>query len=152
MPRAAPLVALASLAPAALAACGGPDPLPLQAGFGPNPVLPPPQPAMVSTVNIAPAVGWANGQQPHAAAGFAVEAFADGLDHPRWLYVLPNGDVLVAETNSRPRRPTGLRAWAMQQVQKAAGAGISSADRITLLRDARRRRQSRDPRRSSSRG
>ena len=135
MPRAAPLVALASLAPAALAACGGPDPLPLQAGFGPNPVLPPPQPAMVSTVNIAPAVGWANGQQPHAAAGFAVEAFADGLDHPRWLYVLPNGDVLVAETNKPPKEADGLRAWAMQQVQKAAGAGISSADRITLLRD-----------------
>ena len=107
MPRAAPLVALASLAPAALAACGGPDPLPLQAGFGPNPVLPPPQPAMVSTVNIAPAVGWADGQQPHAAAGLAVEAFADGLDHPRWLYVLPNGDVLVAETNAPPKEADG---------------------------------------------
>ncbi len=137
MPRAAPLVALASLAPAALAACGGPDPLPLQAGFGPNPVLPPPQPAMVSTVNIAPAVGWANGQQPHAAAGFAVEAFADGLDHPRWLYVLPNGDVLVAETNAPPKEADGPQGLGRcSRSMKEAGAGVSSANRITLLRDA----------------
>jgi glucose/arabinose dehydrogenase len=135
MPRAAPLVVLASLAAAALAACGGPEPLPPQVGFGPEPVLPLPQQAMVSTVNIAPAVGWADGQQPHAAEGFTVGAFADGFDHPRWLYVLPNGDVLVAETNKPPKKANGLRALAMRQVQKAAGAGVPSADRITLLRD-----------------
>jgi glucose/arabinose dehydrogenase len=103
MSRAAPLVAIASLGPAVLAACSGPEPLPPQAGFGPNPVLPPPQATMVSTVNIAPAVGWTDGQQPHAAKGFAVGALADGFDHPRWLYVLPNGDVLVAETNKPPK-------------------------------------------------
>jgi glucose/arabinose dehydrogenase len=137
MPRAAStLVAFAILASSALAACGGPEPLPPRAGFGPDPELPPPQEAMVSTVNIAPATGWAEGQAPSAAEGFTVAAFADGFDHPRWLYVLPNGDVLVAETNKPPKDAEGLRALVMQQVQKAAGAGVPSANRITLLRDA----------------
>ncbi|HEY9239912.1 MAG TPA: sorbosone dehydrogenase family protein, partial [Burkholderiaceae bacterium] len=64
-------------------------------------------------------------------------AFARGLDHPRWLHVLPNGDVLVAETNAPPKPDNkGLRAWAMGLVMKKAGAGVPSANRITLLRDA----------------
>jgi glucose/arabinose dehydrogenase len=105
-------------------------------GYGPNPKLPPPDEGLLPTVNIAPATGWAEGQQPRAAEGFAVAAFADGLDHPRWLYVLPNGDVLVAETNSPPKETTGLKNFAMKQVQKVAGAGTESANRITLLRDA----------------
>ena len=88
------------------------------------------------TVNIAPATGWPEGQKPRAAQGFEVDAFASGLDHPRWIYVLPNGDVLVAETNKPPKEAEGLKSWAMQQVQKVAGAGVPSANRITLLRDA----------------
>src|SRR6185436_12400047 len=73
-------------------------------GYGPNPALPEPQKALVPTVNVAKAVGWPAGAKPQAAAGLAVTRFADKLDHPRWLYVLPNGDVLIAETNA-PVRP-----------------------------------------------
>src|SRR5215510_10310147 len=66
-------------------------------GYGTNPELAFPQRALIPTINIAPAKGWAEGEKPHAATGFTVNAFAQGLDHPRWIYVLPNGDVLVAE-------------------------------------------------------
>ncbi len=85
-------------------------------------------------MNIASAKGWPNGEKPLAAPGLAVTAFADQLDHPRWLYVLPNGDVLVAETNAPPKPEDykGLKGWAM----KIAGAGGPSANRISLLRDA----------------
>jgi glucose/arabinose dehydrogenase len=121
-----------------LAACGGRATLPVEAGIGPQPTLPPPQPTLLPTVHIAPATGWPAGAQPVAAAGLAVHAYATGLDHPRWLYVLPNGDVLVAETNAPPKRADGmsLKGWVMQQVKKRAGAGVPSANRITLLRDA----------------
>ena len=104
---------------------------------GPDPVLPPPEGGLVPTVDIAPAVGWPEGAAPIPANGLAVNAFADGLDHPRWLYVLPNGDVLVAETNAPPKDDGGgLKAWFMGLVMKRAGAAVPSADRITLLRDA----------------
>jgi glucose/arabinose dehydrogenase len=89
-------------------------------------------------VKIAPAKGWKDGQTPAAANGLSVAAFARGLDHPRSLYVLPNGDVLVAETNA-PKRPDdnrGIKGWFFKRYQKAAGAGVPSANRITLLRDA----------------
>lgn len=105
-------------------------------GTGPSPTLPPPNKTLLPTVNIAPAVGWPQGERPTAAPGLVVTAFADGLDHPRWLYVLPNGDVLVAESNKPPKPDGGgLRAWAMKMVMKRAGAGVPSANRITLLRD-----------------
>jgi glucose/arabinose dehydrogenase len=121
-----------------LAGCGVRARLPLTAGMGPAPDLPPPDPALVPTVDIAPAVGWTRGAKPVAAAGLAVQAFASGLDHPRWLCVLPDGDVLVAETNapSRPQDARGPKGWVMRRIQKRAGAGVPSADRITLLRDA----------------
>jgi len=111
--------------------------LPEQAGFGPNPTLPPPNPTLLPTVNIAPARGWLEGATPKVAAGLAVSAFATGLDHPRWLYVLPNGDVLVAETNAppKPEDSKGIKGWIMKRVMKRAGAGVPSANRITLLRD-----------------
>ena len=70
--------------------------------MGPDPALPPPEETLIPTVNIAPATGWPAGATPTRGRGPAVNAFADGLDHPRWLYVLPNGDVLVAETNAPP--------------------------------------------------
>jgi len=105
-------------------------------GYGPNPVLPFPHQTLFPTVNIAPAKPWAAGETPRAAAAFKVNAFAQGLDHPRWIHVLPNGDVLVAETNG-PGEPTrSLRDWIMKRVMKTAGAAAPSANRITLLRDA----------------
>jgi len=121
-----------------LEACGEVATLPEEAGVGPHPTLPPPNPTLLPTVNIAPAKGWLAGITPRAAAGLAVNAFATGLDHPRWLYVLPNGDVLVAETNAppQPEDSKGLKGWFMKRVMNRAGAGVPSANRITLLRDA----------------
>ncbi|MBK4733708.1 PQQ-dependent sugar dehydrogenase [Noviherbaspirillum pedocola] len=112
--------------------------LPLMAGTGPNPTLPPPVHSLVPTVHIAPAQGWPPGAAPTAAAGLEVKPYATGLDHPRWLYTLPNGDVLVAETNApeKPQDAKGLRGRIMKMVMKRAGAGMKSPDRITLLRDA----------------
>ena len=130
--------ALLTIALAALAACGERARLPVTAGIGPQPVLPPPKKTLLPTVNIAPARGWPEGARPTAAAGLDVASFADGLDHPRWLYVLPNGDVLVAETNAppRPENAEGLKGWVMKLLMSRAGAAVPSADRITLLRDA----------------
>lgn len=121
----------------ALAACGEVATLPISAGTGPKPTLPPPQHAMIPTVNIAPAKGWPLGATPQAVPGTRVNAFASGLDHPRWLFVLPNGDVLVAETNAppKPEDAKGIKAWLTGLVMKRAGAGVPSANRITLLRD-----------------
>jgi len=121
-----------------LDACGDVATLPEQAGIGPHPKLPPPNPTLLPTVNIAEAKGWPAGITPRAATGLAVSAFATGLDHPRWLYVLPNGDVLVAETNAppKPEDNKGLKGWLMNRFMKRAGADVPSANRITLLRDA----------------
>jgi len=106
--------------------------------MGPTPILPPPKKALITKVNIAPAKSWPVGKTPVAAPGLQVRAFAEGLDHPRWLYVLPNGDVLVAETNApqRPEDGKGLKGMVMGKVMKRAGAATPSANRITLLRDA----------------
>ncbi|NCP10991.1 MAG: sorbosone dehydrogenase family protein [Sphingomonadales bacterium] len=94
-----------------------------------------PRPETIPTVNIAEISGWDDGATPIAAAGLAVNAFADGLDHPRSMLVLPNGDVLVAETN-KPAAPTsGITGWIMERLMAKAGAGVPSANRITLLRD-----------------
>jgi glucose/arabinose dehydrogenase len=111
--------------------------LPVEAGMGPHPALPSPNPTVVPTVNIAPARGWPPNATPIAAPGLSVSAFATGLDHPRWLYVLPNGDVLVAETNAppKPEDSKGIRGWFMRRMYKRAGAAVKSANRITLLRD-----------------
>jgi glucose/arabinose dehydrogenase len=122
----------------ALAACGEVAKLPVSAGTGPNPTLPDPNKTLLPTMNIAPAQGWAEGATPIAASGTTVKAFASGLDHPRWVYVLPNGDVLVAESNAppKPEDSKGIRGWVMGLVMKRAGAATPSANRITLLRDA----------------
>jgi glucose/arabinose dehydrogenase len=112
--------------------------MPVEAGIGPNPALPPPNPTLVPTVKVAPATGWPEGAGPVAAPGLEVRAFATGLDHPRWLLVLPNGDVLVAETDAppKPEDGKGIRGWVMGLLMKRAGSGQPSANRITLLRDA----------------
>jgi len=121
-----------------LAGCGESANIPEEATFGPNPTLPPPTKTFIPTVNIATAKGWPEGAKPKAAPGLAVNAFASGLDHPRWLYVLPNGDVLVAETNapSRPEEGNGIKGFFVGMALKRAGAAVPSANRITLLRDA----------------
>ncbi|MDO8176971.1 MAG: sorbosone dehydrogenase family protein [Undibacterium sp.] len=121
----------------ALTACGEVATLPVSAGTGPQPVLPAPQATLIPTVNIAPAKGWPEGVMPQPAEGLRVAAFARDLDHPRWLHVLPNGDVLVAETNAppKPEDAKGIKGWVMRLVMKRAGAGVPSANRITLLRD-----------------
>ena len=120
-----------------LTACGEMATLPVSAGTGPRPTLPEPQQTLIPTVHIAPATGWPEGVLPQPASGMRVAAFASHLDHPRWLYVLPNGDVLVAETNAPPKPDDaqGIKGWAMGLVMKRAGAAVPSANRITLLRD-----------------
>jgi len=120
-----------------LAACGDSAKLPAQATHGPAPPLPEPAKTLIPTINIAKATGWSSGEKPTAAAGLAVAPFAAGLDHPRWVYVLPNGDVLVSEANApkRPEEGKGIKGMIYQWAQKRAGAGVPSANRITLLRD-----------------
>jgi glucose/arabinose dehydrogenase len=109
-----------------------------QTGFGPNPQLPEPQPSLLPTVNIAPAASWPEGAKPTPAAGLEVTEFAGGLDHPRWLYTLPNGDVLVAETNAppKPEDGKGIKGWFMKLMMRRATGPAKSANRIRLLRDA----------------
>jgi glucose/arabinose dehydrogenase len=118
--------------------CGDTARLAVRQGMGPQPLLPDPRRSLIPTVAIAPAEGWTTGATPTAAPGLAVNAFATGLQHPRWLYVLPNGDVLVAETNAPPKPDDGrgIRGWFMKKAMTRAGAGVPSANRITLLRDA----------------
>lgn len=121
-----------------LTACSEVSTSAISAGMGVTPVLPQPKQQMLPTVNIAPAIGWPNGMLPKTPQGLSVAAFASGLDHPRWLYVLPNGDVLVAETNApaKPEGSKGIKDWITGLVMKRAGAGVPSANRITLLRDS----------------
>lgn len=129
------IIALSSLA--MLTACSAESKLAPLAGFGASPTLPAPSSTLLPTVNIAPAIGWSENATPVAAEGTQVNAFAKDLAHPRWLYVLPNGDVLVAESNG-PAKPKGsfsLRGWIAGKVMAKAGAGVPSPDRITLLRD-----------------
>jgi glucose/arabinose dehydrogenase len=129
---------LAGLLTLNLASCGEVATLPENAGVGARSTLPEPHPTLLPTVLIAPAKGWPSGVTPIAAAGLAVNVYAAGLDHPRWLYVLPNGDVLVAESNGPPRPDNagGIKGWVMKLLMKRAGGGAPSANRITLLRDA----------------
>lgn len=138
MPKPIACSSLAGILMLHLAGCGDVAILPENAGVGPRPALPAPHPTLIPTVHIAPAKGWPAGATPQAAAGLAVGAYAMGLDHPRWLYVLPNGDVLVAESNSPPRPDDarGIKGWVARLVMKRAGGGAPSANRITLLRDA----------------
>jgi glucose/arabinose dehydrogenase len=131
-------VILFTAAAVVLGGCGDMAKMPLAAVTGPDPQLPEPNKSLIPTVHIAPARGWPDGGKPAAPQGLSVQAFATGLDHPRWLTVLPNGDVLVAETNAppKPEDGKGIKGKVMKRVMKKAGAGVPSANRITLLRDA----------------
>src|SRR4029079_14788470 len=118
-------------------ACAPSAKLSVADGTGPSPALPGPRTSLIPTVKVAPAQGWGASQRPAAATGALVNAFAKGLDHPRWLYVLPNGDVLVAETNA-PKRPDdgkGIRGYFFRKFQAKAGGAVPSPNRIMLLRD-----------------
>jgi glucose/arabinose dehydrogenase len=122
-----------------LAACNDPqDTATAEQSYGASPNLPAPQHSWIPTVNIATATSWPSGAKPKAANGMAVNAFATGLEHPRTVYVLPNGDVLVAESNAppKPNDYRGIKGFIYKQVQKWAGAGVPSPNRIVLLRDA----------------
>jgi glucose/arabinose dehydrogenase len=106
--------------------------------MGPAPVLPQPVHSLIPTIKVAEAIHWPAGAKPVPAPGLAVEPFAQGLDHPRWLAVLPNGDILVAETNAppRPKDGQGLKGYFFKMFQRKGGGAVPSANRITLLRDA----------------
>jgi glucose/arabinose dehydrogenase len=133
--RAARIAAVLLLA-LALAACDVAT-LPEQETQGPDPKIPPPSDALIPAINIAPAGAWQQGKMPVAATGLAVNAFASGLDHPRWLYVLPNGDILVAETNAPEKGwPSSFKGLVTVWAMNLAGAGVPSPNRIILLRDA----------------
>jgi glucose/arabinose dehydrogenase len=121
----------------AAAGCATAAKLPVDAGIGVHPVLPHAEQALIPVINVVTAKGWAPDATPTAANGLTVRAFARGLDHPRWVYVLPNGDVLVAETNApaRPDDAKGIKGFFFRLFQKKAGGAVPSANRITLLRD-----------------
>src|SRR6516165_269063 len=121
-----------------LGACNGQETATVEQTFGSSPALPEPETSIFPTVNVAKAIGWPAGGKPIAAKGMAVSAFATGLDHPRTLLVLPNGDVLVAETNApeRPDENRGIKGFITKLVLGRSGADTPSANRITLLRDA----------------
>lgn len=112
------------------------DPAIAATEFGPNPQLAAPDSTVIPTINIAPAKPWPAGVMPTTVAGLKVQAYATGLNHPRWLYTLPNGDVLVAETNAPAAHDadSGIRGAIQKNVMKKAGAAVPSPDRIVLLR------------------
>ena len=119
-----------------LAGCGEESSLPKGADVGSNPTIAKPTETMIPTVNVAPAKGWEGGQTPTAADGLKVNAFARGLNHPRSILVLPNGDVLVAESNAPPKEQSqGIRGFVMKMVMDRAGAGVPSPNKVILLRD-----------------
>lgn len=131
------LLSISLLGAMFVAACGTAAQLSVRETTGPSPALPPPKQSLVPTINVVTAKPWAADAAPVAANGTTVAAFARDLDHPRWLNVLPNGDVLVAETNApeRPEHGKGFKGWLFKRYQKKAGGAVPSANRITLLRD-----------------
>jgi glucose/arabinose dehydrogenase len=106
--------------------------------WGSTPVIPAAKSqGNIPTLKMPTAKGWTEGQTPVAAPGLHVNAFATGLKHPRWIYILPSGDVLVAEATNVPRAVMrNIFDYAMFSTMKRAAAVGVSANRITLLRDA----------------
>lgn len=119
-----------------LSACSHEAQLPVSAGIGEDPQLPEPTPETVPTLNVAEAEGWPEGRQPRPAPGTEVTEFADDLLNPRWLYELPNGDVLVAESKApEGSSPDGVKSVAAGLVKGQATSEVANANRISLLRD-----------------
>jgi glucose/arabinose dehydrogenase len=134
------LFCVSATAALCLAACAGPgsdDPL---VGFGPRPPLPAPHTSLIPGVGVPAVVGWPAGAAPKAPPGFVVTRYGQGLEHPRWLLVLPNGDVLVAESAGPPsvgdKTNTGIRGWVQNLLMKKVQSKVQSPNRIILLRDA----------------
>ena len=137
MPKNLPCVLLFAATALVATSCGVPARIPVSAETGPHPVIPPPKTSLLPVMKVVKAEGWSGDLTPIAAEGLTVRAFARGLDHPRWLYVLPDGDVLVAETNA-PKRPDdgrGIKGFFFRLFQSRAGGGVPSANKIILLRD-----------------
>jgi glucose/arabinose dehydrogenase len=120
---------------AALAACDQPGGDPLRQ-YGPNPYLPEPHQFLVPPMSVPQAVGWKSGETPSVGAGLQIQAMAVGLMHPRIVYALPNGDVLVVESNSPGTKPYRPKDYIQGKVKARAGAAAKGGNRITLLRDA----------------
>ncbi|MEI9931818.1 MAG: sorbosone dehydrogenase family protein [Rhizomicrobium sp.] len=118
-----------------LASCDGKGGDPAKQ-YGPNPVLPEPQQYLIPPMSVPQAVGWKPGETPTALAGLRVQAMANGLLHPRIVYPLPNGDILVVESNSPGTKPFRPKDYIQGKVKARAGAGDKGGNRITLLRDA----------------
>ncbi len=126
------------LAAFAISGCANDNaPLPTENEFGPQPQLTEPSNSVLPTVALAKAIGWPNDHKPIAAEGLVVNAFARGLEHPRWLLVLPNGDILVAEANKPEGKAgfSGIKGWLGEKMMAYAGGSVPSPDKITLLRD-----------------
>jgi glucose/arabinose dehydrogenase len=130
------LLAATLLGALALSACASTKTLPAQLTVGPDPTLPAPQKSLIPAMRTPKAESWAAGDAPVAPAGFTVTRFAEGLQHPRWLYVLPNGDVLVSLASTRPVKAKSIRDVVMNMIQKRVKATAPSPDQIVLLRDA----------------
>jgi len=134
------LGAVAAMLALSLAACASTTEDIGDTGLGPRPELPSPQTSLLPTINIAPVQTRPSQSIPTAPPGFTVTAFASGLEHPRWVYPLPDGDLLVAESNAPAQHDehAGIVGWVRKQVMKfvmkRAGAGVPSPDRIVLLR------------------
>src|SRR3954463_5289278 len=134
------VVALITIAGSTLTplGCGTPARVPVMAETGVRPLLPPPKPSVIPVINVVTAKGWRDVSMPMAGDGLTVRAFARDLNHPRWLYVLPNGDVLVSETNA-PKRPDdgkGIKGFFFRLFQRKGGGAVPSPNRIVLLRDS----------------
>lgn len=119
----------------ALAACGDPPSLDPKAGIGPNPTLPDPQYFLFAPTKLSPPIGWSDGQAPKPAPGLAVTKFVGGLRHPRWIYVLPNGDVLVAESDGPPEVTKRPKDIITRLVMGSVKPGAPPGQRILLFRD-----------------
>ena len=128
-------IVVAFAAFAAWAWYGNPSDKPIEATMGKRPELVEADSEKIPSVGLAKTVGWKAGEKPDAAQGLAVSRFAEGLDHPRTMLTLPNGDVLVTLTISPPREGGGIGGWLTRLGMSAVGAGDPSPNRIVLLRD-----------------
>ena len=133
------LFSMSAFSALCLVACASPgskDPL---VGFGPNPPLPAPHTSLIPGIGVPDVVMWPAGAAPNAPSGFVVTRYSEGLEHPRWLYVLPNGDLLVAESAAPhsvgDKTNTGIRAWFQKMLMKKVHSAVPSPNRIVLLRD-----------------
>jgi glucose/arabinose dehydrogenase len=105
--------------------------------YGANPVLPAPQQYLIPPMRVPPGVGWKQGQTPVVPAGLKIRAFATGFLHPRMVYALPNGDVLVVETNGPSAPVYRPKDYVEDKVKALAGSDAPGGNRITLLRDTK---------------